>query len=94
MIILKVTKKQGFVLSLEDKFFEKPQGGWGGGGGGGGQITNYKTPAPESLIWYLLFGNFSPWNDLPCCYIYHGFLFSLFVLKKMLQSILIEVVLK
>ena len=27
MIILKVTKNQGFTLSLEDKFFEKPQGG-------------------------------------------------------------------
>ena len=26
-IILKVTKKQGFTLSLEDTFFEKPQGG-------------------------------------------------------------------
>ena len=26
MIILKVTKNQGFTLSLEDKFFEKPQG--------------------------------------------------------------------
>ena len=26
MIILKVTKKQGFNLSLEDTFFEKPQG--------------------------------------------------------------------
>ena len=26
-IILKVTKNQGFSLSLEDKFFEKPQGG-------------------------------------------------------------------
>ena len=26
MIILKVTKKQGFTLSLEDTFFEKPQG--------------------------------------------------------------------
>ena len=25
-IILKVTKKQGFTLSLEDTFFEKPQG--------------------------------------------------------------------
>ena len=24
--ILKVTKNQGFALSLEDKFFEKPQG--------------------------------------------------------------------
>ena len=27
MIILKVTKKQGFTLYLEDTFFEKPQGG-------------------------------------------------------------------
>ena len=27
MIILKVTKNQGFTLSLEDTFFEKPQGG-------------------------------------------------------------------
>ena len=26
-IILKVTKKQGFSLSLEDTLFEKPQGG-------------------------------------------------------------------
>ena len=26
-IVLKVTKKQGFILSLEDTFFEKPQGG-------------------------------------------------------------------
>ena len=26
-IISKVTKKQGFTLSLEDTFFEKPQGG-------------------------------------------------------------------
>ena len=28
MIILKVKKEQGFTLSLEDTFFEKPQG-WG-----------------------------------------------------------------
>ena len=27
MIILKVTKKQGFTLSLGNTFFEKPQGG-------------------------------------------------------------------
>ena len=27
MIILKVTKRQGFTLSLEDTFFEKPQRG-------------------------------------------------------------------
>ena len=26
MITLKVTKKQSFTLSLEDTFFEKPQG--------------------------------------------------------------------
>ena len=26
-IVLKVTKNQGFTLSLEDTFFEKPQGG-------------------------------------------------------------------
>ena len=26
MIILKVTKNQGLTLSLEDTFFEKPQG--------------------------------------------------------------------
>ena len=26
MIILKVTKIQGFTLSLEDTFFEKPEG--------------------------------------------------------------------
>ena len=31
MIILKVTKKQGFTLSLEDVFFEKPQGRRGRG---------------------------------------------------------------
>ena len=30
MIILKVTENQGFTLSLEDTFFEKPQGGGGG----------------------------------------------------------------
>ena len=28
-IILKVTKKQGFTLSVEDTFFKKPQGGEG-----------------------------------------------------------------
>ena len=28
-IILKVTEKQGFTLSLEDTVFEKPQVGWG-----------------------------------------------------------------
>ena len=29
-MILKVTKKQSFTLSLEDTFFEKPQGECGG----------------------------------------------------------------
>lgn len=31
MIILKVTKNNCFTLSLEDEFFEKPQGGVEGG---------------------------------------------------------------
>ena len=31
-IILKITKKQGFILSLEDIFFKQPQGREGGGG--------------------------------------------------------------
>ena len=31
MIILKVTKNQGFTFSLEDTFFEKPQKEWVGG---------------------------------------------------------------
>ena len=30
MIILKVTKNKGFTLSVEDTFFEKPQGDEGG----------------------------------------------------------------
>ena len=38
-IIFKVTKNQGFTLSIEVTFFEKPQGG-----GGGGQI---EPPAPN-----------------------------------------------
>ena len=36
MIVLKVTRKQGFTISLEDTFFEKSQGR----GGGGGQIEH------------------------------------------------------
>ena len=32
MIILKVTKNQGFTFSLDDTFFEKPKGGAGGRG--------------------------------------------------------------
>ena len=30
-IILKLTKNQGFFLSLQDTLFRKPQGGWGEG---------------------------------------------------------------
>ena len=36
IIILKATKNQGFTLSLEDTFFEKPQRGEGG--------SNYPPP--------------------------------------------------
>ena len=35
MIILKVTKNQGFTLSLEDILFEKPRDERDGGAGGG-----------------------------------------------------------
>ena len=38
MIILKVTKNQGFILSLEDAVFKKPQVVVGGGEGGAAQI--------------------------------------------------------
>ena len=43
MIIIKVTKNQGFTIFLEVTFFEKPQ--WEGGGGGGCQIV----PSPAVL---------------------------------------------
>ena len=47
MIILKVIQNQGFTLSLEDAFLQKPQKGWGGGGwGGGGGAQN----DPSSLL--------------------------------------------
>ena len=41
MITLKVIKKQGFILYLEDTF-GKPQSGrgWGGGGGWGFKLTS------------------------------------------------------
>ena len=44
--ILKVTKSQGFTLSLEDTFFEKPQvvGVRGGGGVRGVKLTH---PSPS-----------------------------------------------
>ena len=45
MIISKVTKNQGFALSLKDGFLEKPQ--WGRGG----QID---LPAVSGLIRYYL----------------------------------------
>ena len=38
-IVLKVRKKQSLTLSLEDTFFEKPQGG-------GGQIDHLPPPSP------------------------------------------------
>ena len=38
MIILKVTKEQGFTLSLEDTVFEKPQGEGGG-------VSNWTHPS-------------------------------------------------
>ena len=37
-IIIKVTKNQDFALSLEDRYFGKPQGV--GGGGGGVKLTS------------------------------------------------------
>ena len=40
MIILKVTKNQGFTFSLEDTFFELPQKEWVGGGEGVGVKLN------------------------------------------------------
>ena len=41
MIILKVTKNQGFPLPLEDTFFDKPQAGEGG------QID---PPSPRAVL--------------------------------------------
>ena len=38
MALLKVTKNQGFTLSSEDTFFEKPQEGLEGFGGGGSSM--------------------------------------------------------
>ena len=40
-IILKMTKNQGFTLSLEDTFFKKPQGG--------SQINPPPLPSPAVL---------------------------------------------
>ena len=44
-IILKITKKQGFTLSLEDTIFENPEGTAGGQVGGGGQ----NDPSPQQF---------------------------------------------
>ena len=49
MIILKVTKKQGFTLPLEDTFFEKPQGKGGGQIHRGGQIDRL-PPSPPAFL--------------------------------------------
>ena len=48
MIISKVTEKQGFILSLEDTFLEKPQGG-----------SNWLSPAFLELKYSTL-----PWQKL------------------------------
>ena len=47
IIILKVTKNQGFTLSLEDTFFKKPQGE-------GNQIDPHSTSAPPSVVLRLI----------------------------------------
>ena len=49
MIILKVTKKQGFTLSLKDTFFEKPQGS---------QFDSPPLPPPAVLGLTLIKGRF------------------------------------
>ena len=43
MIILKVTKNQGFTLFLEDTFFEKPQGV-------GVKLTPPPPPPPQAVL--------------------------------------------
>ena len=61
MIILKVTKNQGFTLFLEDTFFEKPQGG-------GGQID---PPAVLGLKFVIAFKfldiDFLQFSRSHCC---------------------------
>ena len=59
VIILKVAKNQGFTLSLEDTFFEKPQRG---------ERRGFKlTPAAVlELIWCLLNESFPPTVYLTC----------------------------
>ena len=49
MIMLKVTKNQGFILSLEDKFFEKPQMG-GGDGGSVSDPNRLPPPSPPTVL--------------------------------------------
>ena len=41
IIMLKVTKNQGVILSLEDAFFEKPQGGRG---------SNWHPPTNRPIV--------------------------------------------
>ena len=48
-MIISNKKQQGFTLSLEDKFFEKPQG-WGEG-------SNCSLPSPATVLglsWFLI----------------------------------------
>ena len=57
-IIIKVTKIQGFSLSLEDALFQKPQGGGGGQKypphppprGGGGAQTDPPSPPSRFMV--------------------------------------------
>ena len=46
LIILKVTKNQGFIVCLEDTIFKKPQGGW-----------QFNPPHPLWLTWQQITGN-------------------------------------
>ena len=61
MIILKVTKKQAFTLSLEDTYFEKPQGAWGGGADGPLSPSRFRVEAGIFILLYstkiMLFGD-------------------------------------
>ena len=48
-IILKVTKNQGFTLSVEDTFFKKPQRG-GAGEWGGGSPSRFRVKLNQLKI--------------------------------------------
>ena len=57
VIILKVTKKQAFTLSLEDTYFEKPQGAWGG---------EQMDPSPPVVLGLRLVYSFSSTQQKLC----------------------------